>query len=124
MKRLILLLLLAPFAAFAQSPARYDLPVLITTPAQVPVGSLPNLLAVTNATIAVCGFPATMSNGMCTNTVTTYTDSTLNTACPSSSQLTAPGTTVCVPTTGLQGALGFWYDAAANSHLTYTVKTS
>lgn len=124
MKKLLAILLLLPSLAFAQTAARFDLPVLTTTPAQVPVGSLPDLLAVTNATIAVCGYPATMSGGMCTNTITTYTDSTLATACPSTAQLTAPGTSVCISTTGLQGAFGFWYDSSANSHLTYTVKTS
>ncbi len=125
-KRGIYLLLLAflTSTAWAQSPARFDLPVVTTTPAQVPVGSLPSLLAVTNATISVCGYPAVLVQGMCTNTISTYTDSTLSTACPSTAQLTAPGTTVCIPTTGLQGTFGFWYDAAIQSHLTYTIKTS
>jgi hypothetical protein len=122
MKKLIALVCLLPFAALAQTPARFDQPAVMTTPAQVPVGSLPNLLAVTNATVAICGFPATMSGGMCTNTITTYTDSTLNTACPASSQLTAPGSNQCIPTTGLQGSFGFWYNAAAQVHMTYTVR--
>lgn len=124
MKKWLLLLLLVPMAAFASNPARFDLPVVTTTPAQVPVGSLPSLLAVTNATVNVCGYPAVVVNGMCTNTITTYTDSSLGTACPPTAQLTAPGTAVCISTTGLQGTFGFWYDAAAQTHMTYTVQTS
>lgn len=125
MKKLLYLVLLfsAPLA-LAQTPARFDLPVLTTTPSQVPIGTLPDLLAISNATVAVCGYPATLSAGMCTNTVTTYTDSSLGTACPSTAQLTAPGTNVCIHTTGLQGAFGFWYDSSAQAHMTYTVKTT
>lgn len=119
-----ILLLLAPLAAVAQNPARYDMPSLTTIPAQVPLGSLPNLLAVTNATVAVCQYPAVLSGGMCTNTITTYTDSTLSMACPSTAQLTAPGTSVCISTSGLQGSFGFWYNAATQTHMTYTIKTS
>lgn len=117
-------LLLLPAALMAQTPARFDLPVLPTTPKTVPVGSLPTVQAVTNATVAVCGFPAVMSGGMCTNKITTYTDGTLATACPASSQLTPQGSNQCVPTTGLQGGLGFWYNAATQTHMTYTVQTS
>ena len=123
MKRLVLLLLLMPFAAFAQTAARFDLPVLPTTPATTPVGSLPPVLAVTNATVSVCGYPATMSGGMCTNTITTYTDSTEATACPSTAQLTPSGSSACVSTTGLQGGLGFWYDTSI-THMTYTVRAN
>jgi len=122
MKKLLLLALLAPFSLFGQT-ARYDMPVLPTTPHTVPVGSLPAVLAVTNATVSVCAFPATIFAGMCTNKITTYTDSTGTTACPATAQLTAPGSSVCTSTTGLQGALGFWY-AATSTHLTYTVKTT
>jgi len=128
MKKILLLLLLGP-VALAQTPARYDMPVMMTTPGQNPTDGLPALLAVTNATVAVCGYPAVLSGGvgthtMCTNTITTYTDSTLTTACPASAQLTAPGTSVCISTTGLQGAFGFWYNSQAQSHMTYTVKTA
>ena len=119
---LFIWLMLAP-ALLAQTATRYDMPSLTTTPAQVPVGSLPQLLAVTNATIAVCGFPATMSGGVCTNTITTYTDSTEATACPATAQLVPAGTIICVSTTGLQGAFGFWYDSVTNPHVTWTVKT-
>jgi len=121
MKKLALILLLTPILAFAQA-ARYDLPAVTTTPGQVPSGSLPPLLAVTNATVSVCGYPAVLVAGMCTNTIITYTDSTLTTACPSTAPLTAPGTNVCVPTTGLQGAFGFWYNTGAQTHMTYTVR--
>jgi hypothetical protein len=122
MKTLLLAFLLLPASVFAQGIARYDLPILPTTPSTAPIGSLPQVLAVTNATVSVCSYPATIVSGMCTNTITTYTDSTGATACPSTAQLTAPGTSVCTSTTGLQGALGFWYNGSA-AHLTYTVKT-
>ena len=121
MKKLLFLVLLAPLSLFGQI-ARYDMPVLPTTPHTVPVGSLPTVLAVTNATVSVCNYPATIVSGMCTNKITTYTDSTGTTACPSTAQLTAPGSSVCTSTTGLQGALGFWY-GATSTHITYTVKT-
>jgi|SRR5579885_320387 len=129
MKKLLLFIYaLVCSVAAAQTPARIDQPIW-TTPGVVPTGSLPTMLANTQATISVCGYPAVLSGGsgshtMCTNTITTYTDSTLATACPSTAQLTAPGTNVCISTTGLQGNLGFWYDASANSHITYTIKTS
>ena len=124
MRKIILLVLLFPLVAVAQTPARYDQPAITTTSNPVQPGALPNVLAVTNATIAVCGFPATLVQGMCTNTITTYTDSTLSTACPSTAQLTAPGTKNCVPTSGLQGSFGFWYDASTQTHMTYTIKTN
>jgi Right handed beta helix region len=120
-RKLLAFVCLLPLAAFAQSPARIDQPIT-TMPAQVPVGSLPNVLAVTNATVSICGFPATMSGGMCTNTITTYTDSTLSTACPSTAQMTPQGSNQCIPTTALNGNLGFWYDAAVQTHMTYTVR--
>ena len=120
---LFIWLMLAP-ALLAQTATRYERPSLTTTPAQVPVGSLPQLLAVPNAIIAVCGFPATMSGGVCTNTITTYTDSTEATQCPSTAQLTPSGSSSCVSTTGLQGDCGFWYDAATNPHITWTVKSN
>ena len=87
---LFICLMLAP-ALLAQSATRYERPSLTTTPAQVPVGSLPQLLAVTNATISICGFPATMANGVCTNTITTSPASTEVTTCPSTAQLTPSG---------------------------------
>jgi len=122
-KKLILLLLLSPLAA-AQIPARYDLPTVTTTSNPVPPGSLPNVLAVTNANVSVCGFPATITAGVCTNKIITYTDSSLSTPCPSTAPLTAPGSTACISTTGLQGTFGFWYNAATQTHITYTVKAS
>lgn len=123
-KLLLILALLSPALLFAQTPARFDLPVLTTTPATTPPGNQPPLYAVINATVNVCGYPATMSGGVCTNKVTTYTDSTLSTPCPSTAQLTAPGSSACISTTGLQGALGFWYDASTQTHMTYTISTS
>jgi len=68
-KKLILLLLLSPLAA-AQIPARYDLPT-VTTTSNLSAGSLPNVLAVTNANVSVCGFPAAITAGVCTNKIIT-----------------------------------------------------
>src|SRR6185312_1591155 len=120
---LLILALISPSMLFAQTPARFDLPVLTTTPATIPPGDQPPLYAVINATVNVCGFPATLSGGVCTNKITTYTDSTLSTACASTAQLTAPGSSACISTTGLQGALGFWYDSSQQTHMTYTIST-
>lgn len=135
MKRICLALACAGaffLQANAQTAARYDMPTLTTTPAQVPFGALPNLLVVPNAVVAICGFPATANGStlppnagiMCTNKIATYTDSTLGTACSPTAQITAPGSSVCMSTSGTQGVLGFWYDAATQTHMTYTVKTA
>lgn len=124
MRKLLLACLLIAAPCFAQTSARFDLPVLTTTPATTPPGNQPPLYAVINATVNVCGYPATMNGGVCTNKVTTYTDSTLTTACPSTAQLTAPGSSACISTTGLQGALGFWYDSSVQTHMTYTISTA
>lgn len=124
MRKLLLFCLLLPISVLAQTAARYDLPILTTISSNTPPNTLPPLDAITNAQIAVCGFPATLSAGMCTNTISTYTDASLTTVCPSSAQLTYNGTNVCVSTSGLQGQFGFWYNASANGHLTYTVKTT
>lgn len=118
-----ILFLTLPIIGAAQAPARFDMPILPTTPATTPIGTMPPVLAVINATVAVCGYPATIVGGMCTNTITTYTDSTLSTACPPTAQLTQQGSNACVSTTGLQGGFGFWYDASIQTHFTYTVKT-
>jgi hypothetical protein len=95
----------------------------MTTPGGSP-SSTPALLAVKNATVSVCSYPATLVSGMCTNTITTYTSSSEGTACPSSAQLTMPGSAVCVSQTDQQGSLGFWYDQGTNPHVVYTVKTT
>lgn len=123
-KTLAILALLCPLALFGQTAARYDLPALMTTPGNTPSGSLPALIAVKNATVSVCSYPATLVSGMCTNTITTYTGASEATACPSTAQLTMPGKTACVSQTDQQGSLGFWYDQAANAHVVYTVKTT
>jgi hypothetical protein len=123
MRKLLLCLFLFPIAALAQTAARFDLPILTTISSATPsAANLPPLYAITNAQVAICGYPATLSAGMCTNLVTTYTDSTLTGPCPTSAQLTPSGTKTCVSTTGLQGQFGFWYNATANPHLTYTIR--
>lgn len=122
-KLLLILALFSPGLSNAQIAARID-QLVWTTPSTTPPGDQPPVYAVINAKVNICGFPAVMSGGVCTNKVTTYTDSTLATACPSTAQLTAPGTSACISTTGLQGALGLWYNAATQTHMTYTLSTA
>lgn len=121
---LAILALLCPVALFGQTAARYDLPALMTTPGGPQTSAPPALLAVKNATVSVCGYPATLVSGMCTNTITTYTSASEATSCPSTAQLTMPGKSICQSQTDLQGNLGFWYDQATNPHVVYTVKTA
>lgn len=123
MKRTLAILALLCPVAFGQTATRYDLPALMTTPGGSPAGVAPALLAVKNATISVCSYPATLVSGMCTNTITTYTDATEGTSCPPSAQLTMPGSTSCTAFTDLQGNLGFWYDPVTNPHVVYTVRS-
>ena len=64
------------------------------------------IYSVPNATINFCNSPA---NGVpCTNKVTTYTDITLTTACPTSTQVVLSGTNSCVATTDQYGNWGVW----------------
>lgn len=78
---------------------------------------VPNLLqAEPNAIISVCG---AVANGVpCTNKVTTYTSSTLGTACPTSTQITRGNSTTCVGTTDASGNWGVWVPAGL---YTYTI---
>ena len=69
----------------------------------------PPLYAVPNATVILCSYPATGSP--CTNPVSTYTDLTLNTQCPSNQQIVLQGTSSCVATTDATGAGGFYIAA-------------
>lgn len=131
-KTLAILALLCPVALFGQTAARYDLPALMTTPGGPQTSAPPALLAVKNATVSVCSCnpnaqgvcQPTLVNGMCTNTITTYTGASEATSCPSTAQLTMPGKSTCQGQTDLQGNLGFWYDQVANPHVVYTVKTT
>ena len=71
--------------------------------AQTPGGPI---YSVPNATINFCNSPA---NGVpCTNKITTYTDITLTTACPTSTQVVLSGTNSCVASTDQYGNWGVW----------------
>jgi hypothetical protein len=74
-----------------------------TISGSVPTGAYAPVLAVPGAVISVC------ANANCTIAATTYNSSALTTSCPTSAPLTAPGSTLCVSTTGQNGAFGFWY---------------
>jgi hypothetical protein len=65
--------------------------------------------------ISFCSAPANAVP--CTNKATTYTDSTLGTACPTSTQVVLDGTNACVATPDTQGNWGVWVPAG---QYTYT----
>lgn len=72
------------------------------------------------STINVCGYPANAVP--CTNKVTTYTDQTLGTACPTSIQVVLAGTNTCVATTDNLGNWGVWVNPGTYS-VTVTIST-
>ena len=77
------------------------------------------IYSVPNATINFCNSPA---NGVpCTNKVTTYTDITLTTACPTSTQVVLSGTNSCVATTDQYGNWGVWISPGV---YTFTVQVA
>jgi hypothetical protein len=74
------------------------------------------IVSVPNASISFCQAPA---NGVpCTNKARTYTDSSLNTACSTVTQIVLSGTNNCVGTTNQQGKWGVW---VAPGEYAYTV---
>ncbi len=87
---------------------RVDLPLRASGP-NVPVsgGPLPQSLILANAHVSLCAHPAP-SLSSCTP-VTTYTDATLNTPCPTNTPIVQLPGSACVGTTGITGNLGFWY---------------
>lgn len=117
LKRLHLfaLLLMATVAAAAQVAPRVDVPLLTYGP-EVPSsgGPLPRALFVSNATVQVCQHPATLTS--CTP-ITTYTDATLTTACPSNAQLTQLPSTTCTASAGVAGNVGFWYQGGTVDYI-------
>ena len=122
MKKLLFILLFSSMA-LAQA-VRVDIPLLTTGP-NVPStgGPMPQMLGIANAAVQVCGHPAVLNgSGLCTNLITTYTDSTMSTACPSPSvqMVQLPGTT-CSATTGQLANIGFWY---AGGTVDYTISTT
>lgn len=114
MKRLLftLLMLLAP-ACFAQG-------VRVSPPAITEQGTI---ATVTNAVIIpaapVVKFCNSPANAVpCSNLATTYTDASLGTSCPTSTQIVLDGTTNCVSSPDAQNNWGVW---VATGNYTYTV---
>lgn len=112
MKR-ILLFLLFPLCSFGQA-TRVDVPLQTSGP-NVPTsgGPLPQALWVANATVTLCLHSAPpLSFSACQAApITTYTDSTLTTACPTATPMVQlPGST-CTKSAGAAGNLGLWYAA-------------
>jgi len=82
---------------------RYENMASTTNAPQTP-GGYPQLLVIPGATITVCN----TNTNPCNSLATTYTDATGNTACPTSAQMTMPGSSTCVATTDNQGNIGWW----------------
>lgn len=76
------------------------------------------LLSVSSASIAFCNAPA--SGLPCTNTATTYTDSTMAHACPSGQQVTVANSSTCQSSTDSFGNWGVWV-APSTTGYAYTV---
>ena len=72
------------------------------------------IFSVPNATINICNNPA---NGVpCTNKANTYTDITLATQCPTSTQVVLAGTSNCVGTSDQYGNWGAWVPSGTYSY--------
>jgi hypothetical protein len=111
MKRIAILtaLILAAVSAFGQA-ARVDLPLLTAGPS-VPIsgGPLPQALWVANAAAYLCTHPSATLVACQAAPITTYTDSTEGTTCPTATPLVQlPGNT-CTASTGTAANVGFWY---------------
>jgi hypothetical protein len=112
MKRIAILtaLILAAVSAFGQA-ARVDIPLLTSGPF-VPIteqGALPQALWVANAAAYLCTHPSTTLAACQAAPITTYTDSTEGTTCPTATPLVQlPGNT-CTASTGTAANVGFWY---------------
>ena len=108
MKRFFPILALVLTVPLFGQGVRIDLPLRASGP-NVPVsgGPLPQSLILANAKVSICTHP-TASIGACTP-VTTYTDVTLNTPCPTNTPIVQLPGSACVATTGVTGNIGFWY---------------
>jgi hypothetical protein len=79
------------------------------------------VLAVTNATIQICNYSTSVA---CPSLVTTYTNSTAGTTCPTSAQLTpaiSTSTPTCTATVDSEGGFGAWLP---QGNYQYNVTTS
>jgi hypothetical protein len=111
MKRIAILtaLILAAVSSFGQA-ARVDIPLQTSGP-NVPIsgGPLPQALWVANAAAYLCTHPSTTLVACQAHPITTYTDSTEGTTCPTATPLVQlPGNT-CTAATGTTANVGFWY---------------
>ena len=111
MKRIAILtaLILAAVSAFGQA-VRIDIPLQTAGPS-VPIsgGPLPQALWVANAAAYLCTHPSTTLVACQAHPITTYTDSTEGTTCPTATPLVQlPGNT-CTAATGTTANVGFWY---------------
>jgi Pectate lyase superfamily protein len=112
------LLLLAGLQAFGQA-GRFDWSVTsINSSAPQPGGFYP-VLAYPGAAVAICTAPANAVP--CTNYATTLTAATGGSPCTAPTQLTRPGSNVCVANSDSEGAFGVWMTAG---NYQYTVTTS
>ena len=96
-------------SAFGQA-ARVDIPLQTSGP-NVPIsgGPLPQALWVANAAAYLCTHPSTTLAACQAAPITTYTDSTEGTTCPTATPLVQlPGNT-CTAATGTTANVGFWY---------------
>src|ERR1035437_8714820 len=100
-------------SAFGQA-ARVDIPLLTSGP-KVPVtrGPLPQTLWVANSLVYVCTHPSATLAACQAAPITTYTDSTEGTTCPSATQMVQlPGNT-CTASSGVTANVGFLYAGGA-----------
>lgn len=116
MKNLAILLLCLTGSLWAQG-VRLDIPVGVP---QSPVPGAPRILTTApGSTITLCN-----NNSVpCNSLVTTYTDVTLSTACPTSTQVTLPSGTRCQAVSGPFGEGGFWVSSAGTYYYTKTLPT-
>jgi hypothetical protein len=102
-------LLCIAISAFGQA-VRIDIPLQTSGPS-VPIsgGPLPQALWVANAAAYLCWHPSATLAACQAAPITTYTDSTEGTTCPTATPLVQlPGNT-CTAATGTTANVGFWY---------------
>ena len=102
-------LLLICCSAFGQA-ARVDLPLQTYGP-NVPSGAgpLPQALWLSNVSVYACVHPSASLSACQASPITTYTDSTEGTTCPTTTQLVQlPGST-CTASAGAAANVGLWY---------------
>lgn len=105
MKRILLILALLPTFAFSQTAVRWDSTATTTgNPVNGAGNSLIPILGISNANVQMC----TVTTPACQVFLTTYTDSTEGTQCPSNAQLTRPNVFGCFSTADPQGNFGIW----------------